>query len=117
MAERKPETVVVPLSYPFTYEEKLEDGKTKPVEVTEIILHRLKGGHLRKAAKEHGISLAALKNDAEEVLALICVSSGLPLDLIDQIDVDDVAKLTEVLVTFFPQVPEQVVGSRRTGRR
>lgn len=70
-----------------------KDGQT----ITELTFRRLKAKDMRR--------LGAAPNDEERGLIMISCAADLPMEVIDEMDVDDVVAATEALSDFLPQTP------------
>ena len=69
------------------------DGKP----ITDLTFRRLKAKDMRRMA------LAA--NNEERGLVMLSCATDLPMDVIDEIDIDDVTNATEALADFLAETP------------
>lgn len=80
----------ITLSYPIEW----EGGSA-----SEIILQRPKV----RILKEIDQAVSGAENDFDAGIITISILSGLPVEAIDDLDVDDFEKISEVVDGFFPQ--------------
>jgi hypothetical protein len=78
------------LSEPVSWEGK---------EITEITITKPKVKDLKRMNAE----LADIKDQLEQGIAMAATLSGLPVEVIEELDTDDFTAVSEVIAGFFPQ--------------
>lgn len=84
-----------PLKHPVELR-RATDGEVVE-RITELRLHRLKGGDARRVLN------ARDKGSGEMIAALVCASARIPPSTFDQLDAEDVSAVAEVCGDFLGQ--------------
>lgn len=88
-----------PIPHPLMHPVELKRADGGVVEtITELQLHRLKGGDARKVLN------AREKGAGDFIAALVCASARIPPSTFDQLDAEDITNVAEVAGGFLGSV-------------
>ena len=95
--------ISIELKFPLSYK---SNGGTK-IDVQVLTLRRMKAKDLKT------IKFADVATDPSAMFPLIAALSGLPIDVIEELDVADLRSVTDSLSSFWSQSP--VIGKTSSG--
>jgi hypothetical protein len=81
---------IIPLCAPILHEDK---------EITQVALRRPKVRDL----KALNAALEGVKDQLDQGIVLAATLTGLPVEVIEELDADDFTAISEVMADFFPQ--------------
>lgn len=87
-----------PLTLKYPVELKRADG-TVTETITELQMHRLKGGDARAIMNKRD------KGTGEFIAALVCASARIPPSTFDQLDAEDITAAAEIAGDFLGSAP------------
>ena len=93
----------IQLKFPLSYK---SNGGTK-IEVPVITLRRMKAKDLKT------IKFADVASDPSAMFPLIAALSGLPIDVVEELDIADLKTVTDSLTSFWSQSP--AIGKTSSG--
>lgn len=97
MSEKKPRQVTIKLEYPVD----LDGGAT----LSEITIRRPKAGDMA------AIEAAGDDGKMAQGMAMLSVLTGLTVEVLNELDLDDFTAASEKIADFFPQAKEWATGA------
>lgn len=85
---------IINLQYPIEFE---KDGEKNTI--TEVKLGRLKAKHLKKLPKDF-FNIDKGNISPDQVIPIISVISGIPLELVDELDITDLNTIAQEIASF-----------------